>query len=511
MKITEETPYPTIGEVLLTVFKWSGLWGYLGEQDGLKTLQKKLQRFATEETLLTHDEIEDLICKSLGSATPHHTLGLIVARSFVLLMDGYRQVMRGNATWLDRKQTMQWFIRGQFVMPLVLNLKRAQMIFRQEHDPEHIYHFPEEPFWFLPDKSNGKWPLREVMKWWQSANKIESWEHLGGVHAPTFRNWLNGTEPTIGSLKEIEKARLGLHYDEANMKRSLTLCCMISNLANNFLETMCGLVGETEVERFLADFKLLYNALDQNETKEFQRWVAPEIEKGRQRGAISNYPEEEKMAGEFLALKDWEDIFHSKILFPRILDVFSVVEQTESTNCLQKDNFVCEAGRHHWKSQQDVIERHFDDETKSLLYDAEQLRMKIVKGEPEAWVSAQASLPAFRRRCEQHGSGWGFCPEYLDARLATYSGAYEEALGYYHRAFRICRYRGGGVMKNCAEEYLILGSYLYTHKGKFGIKVSKNLLNYLHKWISLLYPVSEWAKTSGTDYIEFAASKFHTA
>jgi hypothetical protein len=63
-------------------------------------------------------------------------------------------------------------------------------------------------------------------------------------------------------------------------------------------------------------------------------------------------------------------------------------------------------------------------------------------------------------------------------------------------------------MKNCAEEYLILGSHLYLHHDKYGIKVPKPLLNYLHKWISLLYPVSDWAKCKEDGYLQFAQSKF---
>jgi hypothetical protein len=512
MKITDPTPYPTIGEVLLTAFKWSGLWDYLGSDAKLKTVQKKLQRFASEETLLTHDEIEELICKSLYSAVPHKTLGFVVARLFVLLMDGYRQIMRENATWLDRKETGRWFFRCELVMPLVMNLQRAKMIFRPEHDPEYVYHFPEELFWFLPEKTNGDWemPLQKVMRWWLAVNKFTPLENITGATASAVRKWMNSkAKPYVSTLKEIEKANLGLPYDEANMKRSLTLCVIISNLVSHFFDSMRKLVGDDDVEQFLADFRAFYEAHENNEMEEFRQWVTPEIEKGRENGAAENCPQDEMMMGEFLALNDWEEIFHSEIFYPRMKDVFSVVHQTKSIRCLQKNNFVCEAGRHYWKSQQEVVENYFDATTKQLLCDAERLRMKVDKGGPSARVEAQAALPSFRKRCEAHGEGLNFYPEYLDARLATYAVAYADALAHYHQAFHAARYRGGGVMKNGAEEYLIIGSYLYSHQAKYGIKVQKNLLKYLHKWICLMYPKSDWVECNNDDYIEFAQAKFN--
>lgn len=514
MKITDPTPYPTIGEVLLTAFKWSGLWDYLGSDAKLKTVQKKLQRFASEETLLTHDEIEELICKSLRSAVPHKTLGLIVARLFVLLPDGYRQNMRDNATWLDRKETGRWLFRSQMVMPLVMNLQRARMIFRPEHDPKHVYHFPEEPFWFLPEKTNGKWtmPLQKVMRWWLAVNKFKSLEDFTGASAPAVRNWLNAdARPFVATLKVIENTPLHLPFDEANMKRSLTLCAMVSNLVSHFFDAMLEGVGDDEVERFLSDFRALYQAHETHEMDVFLEGVAPVIENGRQSGAAENCPQDKLMMGEFLALMDWEEMFHSEFFGPTLMAIAEKVQQTGSVEGVHGDTFSALWISQYWKSQQEVADRHLDAATRQLLSYAERLRMKVVEGGPGAWVEAQAVLPSFRKRCEEHGKGLNFYPEYLDARLATYAGAYADALAHYHRAFHAARYRGGGVMKNCAEEYLILGSHLYSHQAKYGIKVSKNLLNYLHKWICLLYPKSDWAECSEANYLEYAQSKFSRA
>jgi hypothetical protein len=511
MKIEQEVPYPTIGEVLQNIFKWSGLWDYLGEEKKLKSLQTKLRRFASEETILTHDEIEKLICESLQAAVPHKTLGYAVARCFVLLMDGYRQTMRSEGSWLDRKDTAQWLFRCQIITPLVLNLQRAKMIFMEEHDIEHHYYFPEEIFWFLPTKKDGKWvmPLQNVMRWWLSTNKFETVEDFTGVSATTSSEWLNKeSRPFIKTLKSLEGRTLHLPYDEANMKRSLTLCVMISNLVNNFFHAMCDLVGEDDVAQFISDFKCLYEAHENHEYRAFKKWVTPEIEKGRRSGEVEGCPHEELMREEFIALNDWEEKFHEEVFTPIMLKVAERVKETRSVDDLEGKGFIGESIIQNWSSQKSVVSEYFTPSTLQLIKDAERLREQIVDGGPSDWIQAQVLLPSFRERCMEAKGSFKFYPDYFDARLATYSGMYAEALKAYNKAFHACRYRASGVMKNCAEEYLILGSHLYLNQSKYGVDVKKPLLNYLHKWICLLYPISDYADPKNEDFVKFAASKF---
>lgn len=443
-------------------------------------------------------------------------------------MDGYRQTIRSNGSWLDRKETLRCFFCAELAPALVLIVQRIRMLYMEEHDAEHHYYFPEEKFWFLPSKENNKWemPLQKVMKWWVKANKFQTIEDFTGVSSTTSREWLRKkSRPFVSTLKSIEERPLHLPYDEMNMKRSLTLLTMASNLVNNFFHVMCALVGRTEVERFISDFKTLYNAHEANEYLEFKKWVALEIEKGRKNGEREGCPNDELMAADFIALKEWEEQFYEEVIAPLFDKVTQRVNETGIIDGLEGKGYIGESILHKHRTQICIRDQHFTPSVMQLIKDAERLRMQIVKGGPSDWVQAQLQLPHFRERCMKAGKSFEFYPDYFDARLSTYSGMYSETMDAYYKAFHASRYRANCIMKNCAEEYLILGSYLYQNRKTLQVEVKKPLLNYLFKWICLMYPQSEYGeveekireyerlkkdnpKLTKPDFVEFAASKF---
>jgi hypothetical protein len=525
MKIKKKAPYPSIGEVISSVFTWMRLWEYLGEEK--VALQKKYERLATEAQLRSHDDIEELICETMRLVLPDELASFLAARAWVLLMDGYRQDMRDNATWFNRKETCRWFFRARTTYPLVVAVQRLRNMCRSELVPGLDLSFPPGEFWFLPEKKGRAWefPGQRVAKWWLEQNditpeEIESATPASNVTAEAIRGWIGkeAAVPRVSTLKIIEQTDLELGNGEAAKKRSLIVLMMVSGLVKGFFDTMTKLLGKAEVMGFLEDFKALYTAFSQTEKRRFDFLFEKEISIAREQMASKAIPQDKQL--EFV--QGWMLCFEHEYYTltepgaqqqsnfrDRMLAAMKAVQSTGGLTGFYGEDFIAQATRQVWLSNE-VLSKKMEAEEQPALRLAVDAR-ELAKGLnlpllPKGVELARIEVDKFRARCAEI-SGFEYYANYIDARMLLQERKPEKALESYAKAFVNGRYRAGALMEAITMEYLSVASFL-NGQSKGGVVVSRDQLRYYHDWLRLLYPKHEWAEMTLDECLDTAANNF---
>jgi hypothetical protein len=500
-------PYPTIGGALIAVFSWSGLWEYVEKK---KVLQRKYERLANEDKLRSHDEIEKLICETLALVIPDDMASYLTSRLWVLLMDGYRQDMRDNATWFDREETCRWFVRSRTVVPLVVAIQRLRNLCCPELMPGLKLKVPSAKFWFLPERTGSGWeyPGQRVIAWWLEEcdidpKDIESRTPASNVTAQAIKNWRNkGAIPLVSTLKVLEGADLRLAGDEAAAKRNLTLLMMASGVIKGFFSALIKCLGDDEVEGFIADFKVLYNSFLDTEKGGFDLLMDKELLVAQEQVLKKNIPSHDRhgyiqgwllrFEHEYYELSP-EDHPYKGSFADRMLSAAQEVESNRGLTGFSGEDFVAQATRQIWVSGQIVGDRLEAEEQESL-------RLAVDAGElakglnlpllPRGVELARIEVDVFRERCHQL-QGFDYYADYIEARMLMQEKAVRKALESYRKAFLAGRYRAGGLMEAIVMEYLSVASYLYTRKVS---GVRKDEIRYMQQWLALIYPKHRWAK-----------------
>jgi hypothetical protein len=504
MTIRHETPFPNMGEVLQAIFSWSRLWGFIKDDHKTQSIQKELERLASEEVLCSIDEINVLMCKCISEAVPQYSAGYLTTRSLVFLLDGLRQGTRSQASWLNRADTCRWLFRCGTVVPLVIAIQRVQLLYDPSYSTTHQLYFPKEIFWFLPEKVAGKWiyPGQKIITWWLKDNNITPEEiesktrGNNRVSAQAIVDWRDkNVVPHASSLQRIESAHLGLSDDEAGKKQSLTFLMMLSGIVKGLYETMVEMVGEGEVIGFIEDFKQLYIAFEEHEKAQFMRFVQEFEPSGRAAA------EKEGLIGDELdhvmseLLLKGEEAFVSGVIAERMTKKLELMQKLGTAECVSGDDFITLAAQQVWRSYEaEVSMKESEQDVWRLIHEANQLKMTLHRFALPQEVNAARPRVAQLRKDSKKEPGLCCYADFLEARLSILDGEPVKALEWYKEAFVNGRYRAGDLMKVILEEYIVLGVYLYTNRSRIESSISRNLLKYLHRWLSLVYPIHEWAK-----------------
>ena len=164
--------FPTQGEALHFIFEAAGVLprkrGEFSDFDetAKKTIQKILSRLASEEGGLNEqfrkmvEMLGGIVAEVNSSPKVNATIREIVFDAFEV----YQNVLRTDGSYKDKPETVRWFLSSYLINRLVQSVNKHLLRFNVA-DLEFIV--PNEPFWYLPTKVNGKitWPLEKVMRW----------------------------------------------------------------------------------------------------------------------------------------------------------------------------------------------------------------------------------------------------------------------------------------------------------------------------------------------------------
>ncbi len=163
--------FPTQGEVIRFAYRVAGV---LPEKHASVTtrgstpagVRKAITRLAQEQGKL-EDNVGELMIELSGLVygyvewPPAHLFIGDVLNDFIA---GYRNVLREEATYLDRHATVRWLIRDRWAANTIISLARNAWKWK----PSTLLPLrPATDDWFLPDFTERGiiWPMRKTLEW----------------------------------------------------------------------------------------------------------------------------------------------------------------------------------------------------------------------------------------------------------------------------------------------------------------------------------------------------------
>ncbi|WP_281544992.1 hypothetical protein [Grimontia sp. SpTr1] len=130
--------FPTLGDVLKSVIDWSGLLAQKGHSSGFikdetqkKTVQTQLRRLAREEGDLNKN-LGDLLLLLEGLLSEHlgdDRLSFNMMNAVRELLEDYRQSLNSSGTYLDKEQSISWYVSAEFINGAIYSITWNSQIY----------------------------------------------------------------------------------------------------------------------------------------------------------------------------------------------------------------------------------------------------------------------------------------------------------------------------------------------------------------------------------------------
>lgn len=175
MMIKQQYRFPTIGEIVKELFNATGL---LSQKHNLtsvivcekhkKSIQRSLERLAKEDSKIGDqlDDALDMLANILYELIDDEKFTLAFMASIQDALEQYKDLIRGDATYLSLANSIKWVIQNRLVDRLLTSLFKNTLAFRVDVFENGI---PDDQFWWLPefDSQRNKWnlPITKVWQW----------------------------------------------------------------------------------------------------------------------------------------------------------------------------------------------------------------------------------------------------------------------------------------------------------------------------------------------------------
>ncbi len=185
------------------------------DEKAKKAVQKKLGRLAEEKGHLSSNfsQAVQTLSNILTGYLPSPRIMGAIGETLADIYDGYNELVRSEGTYLNKAETLRYFITVRAVSLLVVSLNRNLLRYKIE---DFDLDTPEEKFWYLPSiDENGKqiMPLEKVMRWaYQLCESSQTQFHYPGKNSfsddaarqnnlDNAINWMRGsTVPALAAL-----------------------------------------------------------------------------------------------------------------------------------------------------------------------------------------------------------------------------------------------------------------------------------------------------------------------
>lgn len=191
-----------------------------------KAIQKQLGRLAKEEGHLeaNFDRAIQSLSFILTGYLPNTRIMSAIGDTLADLHDAYNKLVRSEGTYLDKAETLRYFISVKAVPLLVVSLNQNLLYYKIS---DFELDTPKDEFWFLPsvtDDGTLTLPLEKVMRWaYQLCATSQTQFHYPGKNAKSDSaarqhnldnaiNWIQGaTLPALPALiKNFEDSFLNM-------------------------------------------------------------------------------------------------------------------------------------------------------------------------------------------------------------------------------------------------------------------------------------------------------------
>ncbi|OHC26707.1 MAG: hypothetical protein A2Y50_08490 [Pseudomonadales bacterium RIFCSPLOWO2_12_59_9] len=185
------------------------------DENAKKAIQKQLGRLAKEEGHLVSNfgEAVRLLSNILTGYLPSIRIMGAIGDPLADLHDAYNELVRSEGTFLDRAETLRYFISIKAIPLLVVSLNQSLLRYKIA---DFELDTPEDEFWYLPSVADdGKLtlPLEKVMRWaYQLCDSSQTQFHYPGKNAASNDaallnnldnaiNWTRGSSfPALATL-----------------------------------------------------------------------------------------------------------------------------------------------------------------------------------------------------------------------------------------------------------------------------------------------------------------------
>ncbi|EJM7852133.1 hypothetical protein BBL91_06950 [Vibrio parahaemolyticus] len=185
--------FPTIGEIVKELFNATGLLpqkhnltSVIACEKHKKSIQKSLERLAKEDSKIGEqlDDALDILANILYELIEDEKFTLAFMASIQDALEQYKDLVRGDGTYLSLVNTIKWVIQNRLVDRLLTSLFKNTLAFQVDVFENEI---PDDQFWWLPefDSLSNKWNL-PITKVWQCIY------HSQGASQTHFHNPVRG-------------------------------------------------------------------------------------------------------------------------------------------------------------------------------------------------------------------------------------------------------------------------------------------------------------------------------
>lgn len=164
--------FPALGRLIHFAFAASGvLPRKRGEQDGMtesekKAIQKQLERLVSEEGSLfdRHAELVKALAFAIAGTIDDIKSNLAIGETVLDLLEVYQAVIRDDGSYLEERESLQWFARCYAIPRLALSVQKHLLRFNLGAEG---FTTPPDANWFLPTLSTStiQWPLAKAIEW----------------------------------------------------------------------------------------------------------------------------------------------------------------------------------------------------------------------------------------------------------------------------------------------------------------------------------------------------------
>jgi hypothetical protein len=196
---------PTLGDIAKALIDFAGVLpqkndklDVIASEKSKKTIQTQLSRLAKEESELEQNFIEltELLSTFLFKVFKDAKLVNITMATINEVYFQYKDFVRSDATFLNKKESVKWLLKMKLSDRVVLSYQKNTLKYNLKSTPQN---FPNEQYWWLPDIENHtvKWPLSTTLNWIYSELTINQ-THF---HFPNF-----GKEDNYRLAQNLENA-----------------------------------------------------------------------------------------------------------------------------------------------------------------------------------------------------------------------------------------------------------------------------------------------------------------
>lgn len=231
------------------------------DEEQKKVLQKKLSRLIKEQGNLPENFLTSIqtLLETMKDFVPDSRMMNAFENLIFTINKAYSDLVRLEGTYLDRKESLRYFISVKAIFQIVVSINRSSLRYRL-HDV--VSNTPTDQFWYLPSVDNEDkvtLPLEKVMRWaYQICDTSQTQFHYLGKNVQSENqslqnnldnaiNWIYGVSlPALPALlKNFDDSFIAMAHSghvlsesvQQDIKTALVISRLTTHITNEIVQT----------------------------------------------------------------------------------------------------------------------------------------------------------------------------------------------------------------------------------------------------------------------------------